>query len=64
MHAALEAFRREPGKERSFTYELQDVDADEKLLALYDEDVPALLLQGQLICKWHFDPLALERALA
>jgi glutaredoxin len=64
MHRALEQFRDRLEKERSFTYELQDVDADEKLLALYDEDVPALLLQGRLICKWHFDPTAVERALA
>jgi glutaredoxin len=64
MRAALEAFRDQLEIERSFTFELQDVDADENLLALYDEAVPALLWQGRLVCKWHFDPQALQQALA
>lgn len=67
MRDQLEALRVEcargslPGA--SFDVECRDVDSDVELLALYDEDVPVLLLDGRVVCRWHFDPVAVKDAL-
>lgn len=38
-----------------FELELVDVDEDEALEAVYNELVPVLLHQDEMICHWHLD---------
>lgn len=37
-----------------------DVDADDALVALWDEKVPVLLLNGQELCHYHLSAQAVE----
>lgn len=41
-----------------------DIDTHPSWLAQHDENVPVLLLGDTVVCQWHFDPVALQRALA
>jgi len=62
MLHALEALR----PEHDFTVEMIDVDADETLLACYDELVPVLVGQksgapAQQLCHYFLDPVAVQQ---
>ena len=56
MVAALEAFRHH----YSFTLEVVDVDDEAALEQRYGHLVPVLLGNGQEICHYHLDPVALD----
>lgn len=56
MVAALEALR----SRYSFTLEVVDVDDDAALEQRYGHLVPVLLGNGQEICHYHLDPVALD----
>ena len=50
-------------KETPFEVEVHDIDQDEKLLALYNEEVPVVMLDGKKIAKYHLDVEMLRRRL-
>lgn len=49
---------------RGLAVEERDVDADTSLEAAWGDKVPVLLADGREICRYRFDRLALESALA
>lgn len=55
MIAALEALQ----PEYQFSLEIVDVDEDETLEQQYGELVPVLVGNGEEICHYHLDPVAL-----
>jgi len=50
-------------KEIPFELETLDIDADEALRALYNEEVPVVMLDGKKIAKYHLDVEMLRRRL-
>lgn len=44
--------------------ETRDVDEDPRLAAAWGEDVPVVILDGQVIARYHIDPATLRRAIA
>jgi hypothetical protein len=50
-------------KEIPFEIETLDIDADEALRALYNEEVPVVMLDGKKIAKYHLDVEMLRRRL-
>ncbi len=59
MGAALEEFRDELG----FRLREIDIDGAPELSARFGALIPVLALDGQEICHYHLDPVALRRAL-
>jgi glutaredoxin len=47
----------------AFTLDVVDIDADEKLRAEYDWDVPVLFVDGEKIAKYRLDEAMLLRRL-
>ncbi len=43
-----------------FVPKIVDVDAEAALVALWDEKVPVLLLNGRELCHYHLTPDAIE----
>ena len=43
-----------------FHVELVDVDSNAELLAQYGDRIPVLIAEGEEICHFHFDPIALD----
>jgi hypothetical protein len=43
-----------------FHVNLVDVDSNAELLAQYGERVPVLIADGEEICHFHLDPIALD----
>lgn len=67
--ALREEIGKESGGEAAFTVEIQDVDADPALEALYDELVPVLVAdvgtgREKRLCHYHLDPAAVRAYLA
>lgn len=56
MIAAL----RELQARHPFSLDVVDVDSDADLKLRYGERVPVLMGEGQEICHYHFDPVALD----
>ena len=56
MIAALQELRAR----LSFCLDLIDVDTDSDLRLRYGERVPVLLAEGEEICHYHLDPVALD----
>jgi glutaredoxin len=44
----------------SFSLEVVDVDSDGELRMRYGERVPVLVAEGEEICHYHLDPVALD----
>ncbi len=44
----------------SFRLEVVDVDSDATLATRYGERVPVLVANGEEICHYHLDPIALD----
>ena len=51
-------------QETPFEVELVDIDRDESLRALYNEEVPVVMLDGKKIAKYRLDEDMLRRRLA
>ena len=56
MIAAL----RELQARLSFHLEVVDVDSDDELKSRYGERVPVLMAEGEEICHYYLDPVALD----
>ena len=48
----------------AFELERVDIDADPRLKALYDVDVPVLVADGRELCRHFLDPVAVREHLA